>query len=74
MSLQFTRPEFYLCPSCSGKPGSPELCVECLERRELHDLVMSFQSIRIFSFDEFRVCKHCNGDGRQRYSCPRHGR
>lgn len=35
MSLSFTRSEFVECPTCQAKPGSPELCRECLERREL---------------------------------------
>ena len=34
----FIRPEFVECPSCRAKPGSPPLCAECLERRELFGL------------------------------------
>jgi hypothetical protein len=29
------RDEFIECPTCYAKPGSPTLCVECIERREL---------------------------------------
>ena len=27
--------EFRECPTCAAKPGSPDLCRECLERRAL---------------------------------------
>ena len=44
MSLQFTRQgAFVECPSCAAKPGSPQLCRECLERRELHGVVERFR-------------------------------
>lgn len=72
MTLMFTRPEFERCPSCAAKPGSPELCRECLERRELHGVVMSFQKVRIFSFSEFHICKVCNGW--PKIECKEHGR
>lgn len=39
MTLCFTRPEFITCPTCGAKPGSPQLCRECLERRELLGVV-----------------------------------
>lgn len=39
MSLANVRPEFVECPTCRAKPGSPELCRECLERRELHGVL-----------------------------------
>ncbi|GEL75461.1 hypothetical protein MVI01_72450 [Myxococcus virescens] len=31
----YIRAEFRECPACAAKPGSPALCPECLERREL---------------------------------------
>lgn len=31
----YIRQSFIECPACRVKPGSPDLCVECLERREL---------------------------------------
>lgn len=34
--VSFIRPEFVECPTCAAKPGTPTLCPECLERRELH--------------------------------------
>lgn len=39
MSLANVRPEFVECPSCNAKPGSPELCRECVERRELYSVL-----------------------------------
>lgn len=35
MSLAHVRAEFVECDTCRAKPGSPALCRECLERREL---------------------------------------
>jgi hypothetical protein len=35
--VSFIRPEFVECPSCRAKPGSPPLCADCLERRELFE-------------------------------------
>lgn len=32
------RPYFMECPTCRKKPGSPDLCRECIERRNLHNL------------------------------------
>ena len=34
----FIRPQFEECPVCRKKVGAIELCVECLERRELWGL------------------------------------
>ena len=31
----FIRESFIECPNCRARPGSPTLCTECLERREL---------------------------------------
>ena len=39
MSLSNVRPEFVECSTCRAKPGSPALCRECLERRELYSVV-----------------------------------
>lgn len=33
----FIRSEFVECPACKTKTGQPQLCSECLERRELYD-------------------------------------
>lgn len=76
MSLQFTRPEFHLCPSCAAKPGSPNLCVECLERRELWQLAYDLRDGRIAMIASARVmakiCLYCSGAPNP--ECPEHGR
>lgn len=33
------RSEFVECPKCIGRPGSPDLCRECVERRALFEVV-----------------------------------
>lgn len=71
MTLQFTRAEFIACPSCAAKPGSPELCRECLERRELHSLVTRFRVAGV-PFSEFRICPTCDGWPKMEYK--EHGR
>lgn len=83
MSLQFTRPAFIACPTCTAKPGTPLLCPECLERRELHGLVTvvlprlyiteggkGVLAFRILA--AIQICKVCNG--RPNFDCPEHGR
>lgn len=76
MSLIFTRREFIECPACKAKPGSPALCVECLERRELYEVVESIRDTRVMSSklaDAVSFCKHCK-DGNPDLYCPKHGR
>lgn len=70
MSLQYTRLEFEECPACAEKPGSPELCAQCLERRELIGAVV--EAKRTGSTAALHVCRHCNGA--PKVDCPRHGR
>ena len=60
-TLCFVRTEFHECPVCSAKPGSPDLCRECLERRELYSLLRPKM-----------ICKVCNGTPDM--ECPEHGR
>lgn len=49
-TLSHVRPAFVECPACTAKLGSPTLCRECIERRELYTLLS----------DE-RVCQTCQG-------------
>ena len=82
MSLQFTRSEFIECPTCRAKGGSPALCRECLERRELHGVVSRLRNPpsrlsdifgKIFPLQEMvSICGHCNGTPNM--NCPTHGR
>jgi hypothetical protein len=60
-TLCFVRPEFHECPICITKPGSPTLCRECLERRELYSLLTSKM-----------LCPVCMGI--LKANCPEHGR
>lgn len=39
ISHTFIRGSFVECPTCRVKPGSPTLCWECLERREMYSLL-----------------------------------
>lgn len=74
MSLQFTRPEFVECPTCRAKPGTPALCRECLERRELYGVLRRLQdwypNQLLHPF--IMVCKNCNGTPNP--DCLEHGR
>ena len=75
MSLGFVRPEFVLCPRCAAKPGSPELCRECLERRELHDLTRRIHQspgLPEFTRRAAGICVFCVGTPHP--ECPEHGR
>ena len=60
-TLSFVRPEFHECPTCAAKPGSPDLCRECLERRALYSLLKPEM-----------VCPVCRGG--MDCECPEHGR
>jgi hypothetical protein len=75
MSLIFTRKTFVECPGCAAKGGSPVLCAECLERRELWYLVESLRNMvfvnpTIHKMVEF--CKYCSST--PALDCPEHGR
>lgn len=78
MSLQFTRATFVLCPSCAAKPGSPSLCAECLERRELWGVVDRIRSepaehgVILVKPRWVKLCRICLGVPRA--DCPEHGR
>ena len=73
MSLQFSTLEFRECPTCAAKPGSPSLCKECLERRELIDAILEAKRTGFAArFTQFNVCKRCNGVPNP--ECPEHGR
>ncbi len=69
MSLCFTRPDFFLCSTCAGKPGSPVLCIECLERRELWSLAERF---RKKGKKSAQICPSCKGYPHP--ECKEHGR
>lgn len=76
MSLQYTRREFKECPSCAAKPGSPTLCRDCLERRELWEVVDRLRrssGLRTYTRDLVKFCSVCEG-GRPHTGCPEHGR
>lgn len=55
MSLSHVRPDFVECPVCIEKPGSPALCRECLERRELYGLLDDLRAAQ-FSFIDRVLC------------------
>ncbi len=60
-TLAHVRPKFVECPTCVAKPGSPTLCRECLERRELYSLLSGKH-----------VCRVCQGVPDP--ECSEHGR
>jgi len=60
-TMCLVRPEFHECPTCAAKPGSPDLCRECLERRALYSLLKPEM-----------VCPVCRGG--MDCECPEHGR
>lgn len=74
MSLQFVFPEFLECPPCLAKPGSPSLCSECLERRELHGVLKMMRLITLpkFAAQAISICKTCTGIPKPH--CKEHGR
>lgn len=75
MSLQYVRLEFVSCAACAAKPGSPVLCHECLERRELYGLAERARHNRGVPKevrDEARICWRCSGNPNP--DCPEHGR
>lgn len=77
MTLQYTRTSFVECPVCRAKPGSPPLCAECLERRELHWLRGRIEQIASEMIDRelcglVTICQTCNGTPDPK--CKEHGR
>ncbi len=75
MTLQFTRKEFIECETCRAKPGTPSLCIECLERRELHSLAYRISHHPLLLIKDIKmaeICPFCNGS--PNLNCPEHGR
>lgn len=75
MSLCFVREQFIECPTCRAKPGSPALCPECLERRELHTLLTKLRNTPLVSHllvSDLRICQSCRGTPNP--ECKEHGR
>ncbi len=80
MSLSYlVRPKFVPCPSCAVKPGSPDLCRECLERRELYGAVEKVRAIlgalpasaRTYAaYEATTICVYC---GTSPIECQEHG-
>ena len=60
-TLAHVRSEFHECAACAAKPGMPDLCRECLERRTLYSLLKPEL-----------VCPTCRGGCDP--ECPEHGR
>ena len=75
MSLCFTRREFVECPACASKPGSPALCRECLERREVMSALETIRKTCLL-FPGLRssveICESCGGEPNP--ECKEHGR
>lgn len=75
MSLCFVREEFVECDECRAKPGSPALCRECLERRELLMVVAELRKMFIVPLsvqEKIRLCMSCRGTPNP--ECAEHGR
>lgn len=76
MTLQYVREQFKECPACEAKPGSPSLCHECLERREMYGLLTfarkSLYSGLLPTYHSFIPCPTCNGNPNPK--CEEHGR
>lgn len=77
MSLVYTRRTFVECDSCRAKPGSPALCRECLERREMYSVLEYIRNGNFFLNKRVKLlikfCEHCK-DGMADLYCPEHGR
>jgi hypothetical protein len=77
-TLKWVRHEFKECASCAAKSGSPVLCHECLERRELYGLLEELRRLpeRQVLMSGFRtmltVCPDCGGEPNP--YCKEHGR
>lgn len=75
MSLQFVREKFKECAVCAAMPGSPALCRECLERRELmamRERLERSHGLRKYIRELVTICKSCNGYPNP--ECKEHGR
>jgi hypothetical protein len=77
VTLCHTRTEFIECPTCIAKPGSPTLCRECLERRELFSVIerlRKFPGLMLLPgvSNLLRVCPTCKGEPNMH--CKEHGR
>ena len=77
MTLQWTRREFEECKTCAAKGGSPALCHECLERRELYGVLEQlrrFPGLMLLPgvAKLITVCPTC--DGEPDPECKEHGR
>jgi hypothetical protein len=57
VSLANVRPEFVECPTCLAKPGSPALCRECLERRELYGVVEKLRNANTMGLVDRLLCR-----------------
>lgn len=77
VSLCHTREEFVECDTCRAKPGSPSLCRECLERRELFfilDRLRKYPGLMLLPgmAKLITVCPTCKGTPNM--NCKEHGR
>jgi hypothetical protein len=77
MSLCFVREQFIECPTCRAKPGSPALCPECLERRELWYLLDTLRRLPPMTLPDatrrvISICPTCRGTPDP--ECKEHGR
>jgi hypothetical protein len=77
MSLACVRPEFVECPTCKAKLGSPALCRECLERRELFGALEALRRMPTLLLLPWvrriiTLCPTCNGTPDP--ECKEHGR
>lgn len=67
-----TFPYIWKCDSCIKKPGSPPLCRECLERRELWRLAYNIRNDKNFKASDAEICAICQGTPKA--GCKEHGR
>jgi hypothetical protein len=74
MSLRYVREKFVPCSTCAKPAGLP-FCRECLERRELLEVVERLRrshGLRTYIRDLVKLCSHCKGSPNS--ECPEHGR
>ncbi len=77
LTLCNTREEFVECDTCRAKPGSPALCRECVERRELFmvvDQLRKYPGLMLLPgvAKLITVCSTCKGV--RNMHCKEHGR
>lgn len=77
MSLCFVRPKFVECPTCAAKGGTPALCRECLERREMWYVLDAFRRLPVSivgraTIENASICPACHGTPNP--ECEEHGR